>query len=231
MPKQKFYAVWVGHHPGIYDNWPDAEEQVKGYPGAMYKGFDSSEAAANAYRNATEAEDRRELSRLVSGASGHATARKAAEDPRKPSGAVQTDYFQFPEIDLRGWAVDASCLGNPGRMEYRCVELMSGREIFHMGPFEQGTNNIGEFLAIVHALALMHKNNDWHTLYSDSRTAMGWVARCQPKTTLKPNETNRKLFELLGRALIWLRNHKWPVKILKWDTDKWGEVPADFDRK
>lgn len=225
MAKKKFYTVWVGHHPGVYDTWTDAQEQIQGFPGARFKGFDSAEAATLAYREGLSETEGHDLGKLLAGAS----ARR--KEDHKPKGAAQTDYFLFPEIDLKGWAVDASCLGNPGRMEYRCVDLMTGREIFHMGPFEQGTNNIGEFLAIVHALALMHRNNDWHTLYSDSKTAMGWVAKKLPKTTLTPNDKNRYLFELLGRALIWLRNHDWPVKILKWDTDKWGEVPADFDRK
>lgn len=220
MAKKKFYTVWIGHHPGVYDSWEDAQEQINGYPGASFKGFETSKEATEAYREGRAQAERRELSKLISGASGH-----------RPSGAAQSDYFQFPEIDLRGWAVDAACAGNPGVMEYRCVELMSGREIFHVGPFDHATNNIGEFLAIVHALALMYRDNDWHTLYTDSRTAMSWVARKQPKTTLKPDERNRKLFELLGRGMIWLRSHEWPIKILKWDTEKWGEIPADFNRK
>lgn len=226
----KFYAVWVGRHPGVYDNWDDAREQVEGFPGARFRGFATAQEATVAYRQELDRVESQELGNLIAGA-GAARREGAPKSARKPKGAVQSDYFQFPEIDLGGWAVDASCLGNPGKMEYRCVELMSGREIFHMGPFEQGTNNIGEFLAIVHALALMKKNNEWHTLYSDSRIAMGWVKKQAPKTTLKLNDKNRKLFELLGRAVIWLRNNDWPVRILKWDTDKWGEVPADFDRK
>ena len=46
------------------------------------------------------------------------------------------------------WAVDAACSGNPGPMEYRGIDLATGAEIFHFGPVH-GTNNIGEFLAIV----------------------------------------------------------------------------------
>lgn len=230
MAGKKFYTVWVGRHPGVYDNWDDAREQVEGFPGARYRGFDSAEAATRAYREELTREETHDLGNLIAGAGNHRCP-ATSKNGNKPAGAVQSDYFQFSEIDLKGWAVDASCLGNPGRMEYRCVELMSGREIFHMGPFEQGTNNIGEFLAIVHALALMYRDNDWHTLYSDSRIAMGWVKKRQPKTTLQMNDRNRKLFELLGRGVVWLRTHDWPVKILKWDTDKWGEVPADFDRK
>ena len=45
---KKYYAVRVGHNPGIYVNWSDCEVQVKGFPGAQYKSF-STEAEAKAY--------------------------------------------------------------------------------------------------------------------------------------------------------------------------------------
>ena len=59
-------------------------------------------------------------------------------------------------------------------MEYRGVYLLTGQEIFHFGPV-YGTNNIGEFLAIVHALALMKQKNINMPVYSDSRNALSWV--------------------------------------------------------
>ncbi|MDE6855849.1 MAG: ribonuclease H, partial [Muribaculaceae bacterium] len=136
-----------------------------------------------------------------------------------------------PDIDQTAWAVDASCQGNPGIMEYRGVELATGRELFKVGPFQDGTNNIGEFLAIVHALAEMTRRNEWHNIYSDSKTALAWVRNRQVKTQLKQTDRNAKLFELLGRGIVWIRSHSWPVKIMKWQTELWGEIPADFGRK
>ncbi len=216
----KYYVVWAGHHPGVYDNWDDAREQIEGYSNPRYKSFPTAEAATMAYRDGVRKEDRADLGSLLAGASRRNLPKNG-----------QPDYFSFPEIDLNGWAVDASCMGNPGIMEYRGVELMTGRELFRVGPFKQGTNNIGEFLAIVHALALMEKSGEWHTIYSDSATALSWVRKKQIKTTLKQTEENQKLFEIMGRALIWIRTHAWPVRILKWQTEEWGEVPADFGRK
>ena len=61
-----------------------------------------------------------------------------------------------PDVLANAWAVDAACSGNPGPMEYQCIDLATGAQVFHFGPIH-GTNNIGEFLAIVHALALMEK--------------------------------------------------------------------------
>ena len=126
--------------------------------------------------------------------------------------------------------VDAACSGNPGPMEYRGVHIPSGRQIFHFGPI-QGTNNIGEFLAIVHALALLKQKNSAKPVYSDSRTAQIWVQKRKCKTTLKRNEQTEPLFAIIARAERWLQNNTWTNPILKWDTENWGEIPADFGRK
>ncbi len=129
------------------------------------------------------------------------------------------------------WAVDAACSGNPGPMEYRGVDLATGQQVFHYGPIP-GTNNIGEFLAIVHALALMEQQNmTRHTIYSDSKNAQLWVKRKKCKTTLAPTPQNAKALELVSRAETWLNTHAFRVPIVKWDTKNWGEIPADFGRK
>ena len=62
-------------------------------------------------------------------------------------------------------AVDAACSGNPGNMEYRGVYTKTKEQIFHQGPFPQGTNNIGEFLALVHGLAFFKKRRQRYYAY------------------------------------------------------------------
>ena len=126
--------------------------------------------------------------------------------------------------------VDAACSGNPGPMEYRGVHLPSGKEVFHYGPVH-GTNNIGEFLAIVHAMALMKQKGLSMPVYSDSRTAIIWVQKRKAKTTLAPTPENQPLLQLVARAEAWLRQNGTPYPLIKWDTDQWGEIPADFGRK
>lgn len=223
---QKFYVVWVGRNPGVYDNWDDAREQIENFPNARFKGFGSSAEAAAAYRSVSSKEDVQDLGAFLT---------RIGRD-RNGSGlpsAGKPDYMTIPEIDLNGWAVDASCMGNPGVMEYRGVELMSGRELFRIGPFQDATNNIGEFLAIVHALALMWQRQEWHTIYSDSVSGMSWVRRQAVKTTLARTPRNEKVFEMIGRAMVWLKSHDWSrqCRVLKWQTELWGEIPADFGRK
>ena len=127
-------------------------------------------------------------------------------------------------------AVDAACSGNPGPMEYRGVHLPSGQQVFHYGPI-QGTNNIGEFLAIVHALALMKQKGIEMPIYSDSHTARTWVAKRKAKTTLKETPETAQALELVARAEKWLNENDITVPILKWETEQWGEIPADFGRK
>ena len=217
---KKYYVVWTGRVPGVYDDLQDALEQVDDFPGASFKSYTSAAAAAEAFRHGTARAEGRELGGLLLDAQ-----RQNMPADGKP------DYMSNPEIDLNGWAVDAACAGNPGKMEYRGVELMSGREIFHVGPFEQSTNNIGEFLAIVHALSLMYSRGEKHTIYSDSVTGMAWVRNRKVKTQLARNPKTEKSFQLMERALSWLNSHSYDVKIRKWDTDRWGEIPADFGRK
>ncbi len=228
--KTKYYVVWVGRVPGVYDNWSDAEEQVLNFPGAKYKGFSSAAEAAKAFRGGDDDSNPADLGTLLIAAADRRDG-SAASAPRPGTDSVQPDYRSNPDIDKDAWAVDASCMGNPGIMEYRGVDLATGKEIFKIGPFQDGTNNIGEFLAIVHALAEMNRRNEWHNIYSDSKTAQAWIRNRQVKTQLKPTERNAKLFELLGRALVWIRSHSWPVRIMKWQTELWGEIPADFGRK
>ena len=127
--------------------------------------------------------------------------------------------------------VDAACSGNPGLLEYRAVDTATRKEIFHEGPFQEGTNNIGEFLAIVHALALCKKKKSELPIYSDSSIAIGWVKAKKTSSKLIRTAKNKNLFELITRAEKWLQENSYPNKILKWETRLWGENPADFGRK
>ena len=139
-----------------------------------------------------------------------------------------------PEVKANAWAVDAACSGNPGPMEYRCIDLATGAQVFHYGPVH-GTNNIGEFLAIVHALALLNRDGNPKfmstPIYSDSLTAMSWVRRKHANTKMTPTPDNAPLRVIIERAETWLRTHRWANLVLKWETKEWGETPADYGRK
>lgn len=220
--KDKYYVVWVGRQPGVYDDYDDAMEQVYGFPGAKFKSYDSPDIATEAYRTGNPDADSRSLGDLLGKAIMHRNGKHSDK---------HRDWRSFPEIDHNGWAVDASCLGNPGTMEYKGIDLATGDTIFRAGPFHDATNNIGEFLAIVHAMALMAQRGESHTIYSDSMSGMSWVRRKKVNTQLKMTDRNQHVFELLARAQAWLLKHPQPAKVLKWQTELWGEIPADFGRK
>jgi ribonuclease HI len=132
---------------------------------------------------------------------------------------------------LDGICVDASCIENPGRMEYRGVDIKTGKVIFEM-KYEEATNNIGEFLAIVHALALYKRDGkELKIVYSDSLNAISWVKQKKCKTKLEKNDKNMVVFEHIQRAIVWLNNNEYDAKVLKWNTAAWGEIPADYGRK
>lgn len=209
MAKKKFYVVWKGVDPGIYEVWNECQAQIKGYEGAIYKSFDSREEAEQAYQSSPY---------IYIGK--QAASRREAEQQKEWG----------TEVQIEALAVDAACSGNPGPMEYRGVYLRTRKEIFHFGPV-QGTNNIGEFLAIVHGLALLQQKQLSMPIYSDSRTAISWVRQKKCKTKLERTPQTEALFNLIERAEHWLQTHTFATPILKWETERWGEVPADFGRK
>lgn len=207
--KQKYYVVWEGHTPGIYDNWQKCQKQIHSFPAAKYKAFDSLEEAKSALK-------------------GDYTDyyKQAARTMEKPARTSKS------KIVADSISVDAACSGNPGVMEYQGVVTLTGEKIFYQGPFKGGTNNIGEFLALVHALALLTKLGKSGTvIYSDSKIAIGWVRDGRAKTKLEKTGENSILFELIARAEEWLAANPVRNSILKWETSSWGENPADFGRK
>lgn len=211
--RKKFYVVWNGYATGVFDSWEECQLQTKGYPGAKYKSFDSQEAAVEAYRG-----DPAEQIELLASIAKHRPA--------------PVNYESFPDIRLDSLAVDAACSKNPGPVEYQGVWVRTGERIFHVGPIEGGTNNIGEYLALVHGLALLKSQGRPNTpIYTDSRTARAWVRNRQPKTTLPRSPQNERLFEMIERATAWLNANPLTNPILTWDTPAWGEIPADFGRK
>ena len=212
MSKNKFYVVWKGHHPGVYDRWETCKKEIEGFAGALYKGFPDKASAESAF---------------AKGFTGF---------EKKTTPQVDLAHVEEKPISP-AIAVDAACSGNPGKMEYQGVFVDFGVQptntfdLFKSPVFENGTNNIGEFLAIVHALALQKKNGWKYPIYSDSVNAQLWIRQKKCKTKLQPNPKNEYLFELIDRAEKWLNENDIEVPIMKWKTEIWGEIPADFGRK
>ena len=202
MSKQKFYVVWKGNNPGIYQSWEKCQNEIKNINGALFKSFAGLEEAKKAYDQGYE-EYKQSL-----------------------------DYKNISDgPELNSISVDAASSGNPGVMEYQGVDTNTKEILFKMGPFNNATNNIGEFLALVHGIAVLEKKSEKKIIYSDSITAMSWVRKKYCQTKLKRNEENEEVFVLVERAITWLKENNYSIVIKKWDTKNWGEIPADFGRK
>ncbi|MER3319595.1 MAG: ribonuclease H family protein [Allomuricauda sp.] len=208
--KKKFYVVWKGKHPGIFESWADCKAQIDGIKGAQHKSFATFEEAKKAFNG------------------------NYLEYKGKSKGKTELtpeELLKIGDPNYNSIAVDAASSGNPGKMEYRGVDTKSKRVLFHQGPFQQGTSNVGEFLALVHGLAFLKQQKSERILYSDSRIAIGWVRKKKCGTKLNKTAKNAQLFELIERAEEWLKKNRFNTPIVKWETKAWGEIPADFGRK
>jgi len=212
--KKKYYVVWEGHNPGVYTDWNECLKQLKGYSKPVFKAFYRYDVAEAAFHDSPEKYLDENYTEPVLFDMSSLKNKKRETAPVKDA-----------------LAVDAACSVNPGVMEYRGVDVATGEEVFRSEVYPYGTNNIGEFLAIVHALALLKKQNSNKVIYSDSATAIRWVERKMINTNLERNDETEDLYKVIDRALLWLKNNSWENKILKWDTRNWGEIPADFGRK
>lgn len=206
--KVKFYVVWQGNRTGVFPTWADCKAAIRNYPKAQYKSFPTFNQAEEAFKGQYVDYVGKTISSL---------------SPDKLKKIGKPNYNSI--------SVDAASSGNPGIVEYRGVETKSKKQLFHNGPFDYGTNNIGEFLALVHGLALLKKHNSNLILYTDSRIAMGWVKKKKCNSKLPRSARNAKIYELVDRAEKWLKENDYNTVVVKWETKAWGEIPADFGRK
>jgi ribonuclease HI len=213
VPRQKYYVVWKGRKRGVFTTWAECERQVKGFVEARYKAFGSRQEAERAFAG--------DYSRFQARSSSLGKWRTARLKPILPSVCV-----------------DAACDGSPGQLEYRGVLTDTGRQAFKEGPFQQGTNNVGEFLAIVEAFRWLDAQQLDRPVYSDSETAIAWVKAKKCNTKLARTRINERLFDRIGAAEKQLRDRHVDGggfgqvhTVIKWDTATWGEIPADFGRK
>ena len=207
--KQKYYVVWAGVKPGIYLTWDECKSQVNAFQGARYQSFESPLEAEKAY---------------LTSAPKAAFAKKDA-----PKSGLKSSKSNIIWDSI---SVDAACSGNPGAMEYRGVNTRTKEELFRQGPFLEGTNNIGEFLGLVHGIAFLKKLGKLDTpIYTDSKTGIAWLKAKKAKTTLEETKRNQPIFDLIERAESWLESNTYSNPIIKWKTEDWGEIPADFGRK
>ncbi|NWL86065.1 MULTISPECIES: ribonuclease H [unclassified Paenibacillus] len=214
MSKQKFYVVWAGRRPGIYHTWAECQAQTNQYVDAKYKSYHSYKEAEQAFQE---------------GWHKHWGQKSTAKPVQQKQEALAKN--QTGDIDMDSISVDVGCSGNPGIVEYKGVDTQTGELLFYHGPIQKGTNNLGEFIAIIHGLAYLKEKGSNKTVYSDSRTALSWLKKKEINSNLVRDSSTKEIWELADRALNWLRSNTYNNKVLKWNTEAWGEIKADFGRK
>ncbi|PZE19778.1 ribonuclease H [Paenibacillus xerothermodurans] len=224
MAKQKYYVVWEGKVPGIYKTWAECQAVTNGYPQAKFKAYESEAEAQAALKRGWKASFA--ASSKAAAASSAGAAQRGSERARAAKGSKSSEQVVLDSI-----SVDVGSKGNPGLVEYKGVDTRTGKVIFQHPPIAKGTNNLGEFLAIVHALAYLKQKGSSMTIYSDSVTAISWVRKKAVATNLPRDESTKEIWALVDRALAWLHNNSYSNPILKWDTKAWGEIKADYGRK
>ena len=211
----KFYVVWKGRNPGIFETWEACQAEISGFPNAQYKTFPNKILAEQAFLDQKNHYGLKKNQLFLD--------KNIENSNLNPKKNQEKNYI------LKSLAVDAAC--NPqGDLEYRGIWVETGALAFYQGVLKKGTNNIGEFLALVYALALLQKKQLFdYPIYTDSVTAKAWVRDKKHRSTIQ--DIGVELRNQLERAEIWLQTHQYKNPILKWETRVWGEIPADFGRK
>ncbi|WP_017811531.1 ribonuclease H [Paenibacillus shenyangensis] len=227
MAKSKYYVVWEGHQPGIYTSWPECQKQTSGYKDAKYKSYESRAEADKAYSEGWK----KHWGQGKSGSTGSSSSKGSSRTASYGKRTAASTSIPMDQIDYDSISVDVGTRGNPGPVEYKGVDTRTGQTIFSCGPIAKGTNNMGEFLAIVHALAYLKRQGSSKTVYSDSENALKWVRQKKAASTLVRDASTAEIWELVDRAEQWLRTNTYSNKLLKWETRSWGEIKADYGRK
>lgn len=205
--EKKFYVVRKWKKIWIFDSRDECKENVSGFSDAKYKWFSSIEEAETALQEWWEK---------------YYEVKKTEKKEK-----VKNEDIPFFSESI---AVDAACSWNPWEMEYRWIDLQTWEEIFHE-KFKIWTNNIWEFLAIVHWLNYLWDDN--RTIYSDSKIAISWVNQWKCKTQVNSDENSdfSRTLKAIERAEKQLKENWIKHRILKRNTEDWWEIPADFGRK
>jgi len=131
-----------------------------------------------------------------------------------------------------GLSVDASIRQNPGgKFIYRGLDLATKEVIFDFTNEldYRGTNNIGEFLALVDGIrAVKDRPREERVIYTDSLNALRWVSNKECRTKFRYQGTD----DLINDALNFLHYElDYEVSLRHWDKIRWGEPISDYGLK
>ena len=178
MAKKKYYVVFIGRKPGIYNEWfgaNGAEIQINGFSGARYQGFatlSDAKQAFNQFRKTNHVQRQKKTSPI--------TERQIQEPV--PGRTKITMY------------TDGGCIYNPGPGGYGVVLIKGKQKKEYSGSYRLTTNNRMELMACIIGLKKI-KTASSVVLYSDSKYVVngitkGWAKRWQANNWMR-NKTDR----------------------------------------
>lgn len=193
--RKKYYAVRFGRTPGIYQSWygkGGAEEQIRSFPGAKFKGFETLDAA-QAYLDGSAPSER-------SGRRGGHTAKQQGLQPVKDGSAGS-----YTESTLL--YTDGGCINNPGPGGYGVVLLQGSVRTELTGGYRFTTNNRMELMACIVGLkALGPGYADSIRVITDSRYVVngimkGWAKRWQLNNWMRDKNHSAENIDLWAALL------------------------------
>jgi ribonuclease HI len=200
MPKSKIYVVAKGKTPGIYKAWAgvgQAQEQVKGFPGAVYKSFPTAGLAKEWLVTVTgyHPDVMGELEKRAPGAVSNGKASSVR------SSGHQADLAQGKAVVY----TDGGCLGNPGPGGYAAIVLQGDDRVELSGGFKRTTNNRMEILACIMGLEALSPETGV-VVISDSKYTVdtmtkGWAKKWRTKNWMRTPTERAKNADLWKRML------------------------------
>ena len=187
---KKYYVVWKGSKPGIYDSWPAAKEQTEGRADAQFMGFPSKAEAQAAYQSTyTKALMRRSVNKTPSAHSSHATkintpmGNHLSSNPHGYNGTADINIY-----------CDGACSPNPGKSGtgiaiYESINDKTQLTSLWYGLYQaNGTNNTAELNGLLKSFEIAQQyiaQNKKVQVLSDSKYsidcitkwAKGWQAK------------------------------------------------------
>lgn len=200
MPPKKVYAVAKGRKPGIYNNWPAAQAQIEGFPGAIYKGFPTIAEAEEWMKNPV-------FSKASSASNGIEERPLGNTMPKTGEVTIYTD---------------GGSSGNPGPGGYGIVQIYGDERKELSGGFRLTTNNRMELMGVIVALRNLEHKNLPVTICTDSSYVVNGITKGWAKSWRKNNwiKSDKKpavnpdlwselldLIEPLKITFVWVKGH------------------------
>lgn len=193
----KYYVVWRGHSPGIYENWNACKAQVKGFKYSYYRVFPTFKSANEAFGlSLTEFKRRQQF--------------KENTFNLRPNSIVVSSKYEEKNMET---VFTAFKVGDPPEILFRTA--ICGKS----------THNIVQFLALAASIKYCYENGLKSPIYSDNPVALKWIRDRKINSQVIRSDRNQEVFDLVDEAIYWLNCNSYNNQLIEWDVEKHGYLP------